>query len=702
METQLIITIVTVVLNVFLGLIVMIRNPKNETNRLLGFYALCMSLYAIVNYYAILPSNPEEWLFRARLTIAVGAFVISPFFLLGYTFPEDKPQIKTIWRILLWLFIGSIAYLSTTPLVFEILEILPDGSPYAVLGPAFPLYALDTLVLPIIVFVLTILKYKKTTGHKRTQMKYFMVAIFLNVLLTDLFGFILPNFFKNTHYLFFAPVVSVFFVSVVFYLITIHKLMDIKVFILRSLSYLLFLGVVSLVYIFGLVSLIKLFSPNFDVSGPIYWILFAVLFVVSISSNSIYKFIEKKLSSFFFKSMYKSEDVVIESFKILASDIEFNNSIMKLFDFIKEKIKITKMGVLILEQYQVTEVKEIGFNIPSVTIRQNTLIQQLENIFHKDGEIKDIFLEESTDEELKKLLRSLDINIIFPLKSKDGEVALFVIGPKASGEMYTYQDYAVLKIIGEQIAQTVTNTIKFKRLQAVEGIKSDFVTAVSHEFKTPLLGSLKTIENLINNRGEGENLSEKDKAQIVDIYFNLKWLNESFEQINLTFEIDTGGIVLNKELININNFLNEDIKKQIDESANLKNVGLYIKITENISDINLDKKYMSQAILTLIDNAIKYSPKDSTVNILIKQIEEVSGKFLVIKIIDSGFGIPKNDLINIFEKFHRGERAQKEIPNGLGLGLFSAKKIIESHNGKIRVDSQENQGSVFTIELPYN
>lgn len=702
MKIQLIITIITVLLNTLMGMIVMIRNPKSETNRLLGFYAICTSIYAIVNYYSILPSDPTEWIFRARLTIAAGAFMITPFFLLGYTFPEEQSQIKIKWRALLWIIIGSISVISTTPLVFKTLEILPDGSPYAVPGPAFPLYAIDTIIIPIIVFILTIIKYRKTKGRKHTQMKYFMIAIFINVFLTDLFGFILPNFFKNSHYIFFAPIVSIIFIAIVFYLITKHKLLDIKVIILRSLTYIILLGLVSLVYIYGLIYALKIFTPSINITGPFYWILFIILFGISISSHSIYKFIERNISKYFFKSIYRSEDVIIESFKILGSDIEFDKSAIKLFKLIQSKVNSTKIGVLIVDQHKITEIKQIGFSTDN-QIFNTEKNQQLEDIFHKQTNQESIVFEEVEEEKLKNTLRDLDIDLVFPLSTEDEEVALFVLGPKASGDMYTEQDYSVLKIISNQISQTIVNSNKFKKLQIVESIKSDFVNSVSHEFRTPLTESRWKIEMLLDNKGSESSLSEKDRTQITDVYFSLRWLNESLNQINLAFDIETGKMHLSKENTDIHIFIDEYIKNQITEAAHLKDIKLEIKISENIPNISIDKKYIKDALLVILDNAIKYSKKESVVSLEIdtRKVENENA-FLQIYVKDSGTGIPEKDMPNVFAKFYRGEKARKEVPNGLGLGLFNAKKIIEAHNGKIRAESTEGKGSTFAIELPYN
>jgi signal transduction histidine kinase len=110
-----------------------------------------------------------------------------------------------------------------------------------------------------------------------------------------------------------------------------------------------------------------------------------------------------------------------------------------------------------------------------------------------------------------------------------------------------------------------------------------------------------------------------------------------------------------------------------------------------------DMPNLEEAIVTLLDNAIKYSPKNSEVRVSATKNQ----KFAHLSITDEGPGIDKKDLPHIFERFYRSDKARcKNKEQGYGLGLAIAKKIVDLHAGKISVDSKNNKGSVFTICLP--
>jgi signal transduction histidine kinase len=137
----------------------------------------------------------------------------------------------------------------------------------------------------------------------------------------------------------------------------------------------------------------------------------------------------------------------------------------------------------------------------------------------------------------------------------------------------------------------------------------------------------------------------------------------------------------------IDNFKNENLQRDVKISTN---------IPAKIPSIKIDKNAFAQVIYNLLDNAVKFSAEKENVEVLVKQkIDD-----LVIQIKDHGIGIPRSECEKIFEKFYQGDKAIKFSSRGTGLGLTLVKHTIEAHGGKISVQSEEGQGSTFSLILP--
>jgi signal transduction histidine kinase len=179
-----------------------------------------------------------------------------------------------------------------------------------------------------------------------------------------------------------------------------------------------------------------------------------------------------------------------------------------------------------------------------------------------------------------------------------------------------------------------------------------------------------------------ESIEETDK---------LKNLSDSL--LELARE-NSNGQKLIFEKIKVKDLVGEAIKK-IKSASLKKNIRILVRV--NGSTIKGNKDKLSELLVILLDNAIKYSPKNSQIKITAKKGKHETE----IKIIDQGRGIEEKDLPHIFERFYRADSARShQDENGYGLGLAIAKKIIEEHNGKILVNSEIDKGSEFKIILP--
>ena len=226
----------------------------------------------------------------------------------------------------------------------------------------------------------------------------------------------------------------------------------------------------------------------------------------------------------------------------------------------------------------------------------------------------------------------------------------------------------------------------------VSQMKSNFVSNVSHELKTPL-----SLVRMFSETLESGIVTDKNKQQ--EFYGIIKRESERLTNM-INNLLDFSKIESRKKEFNF---------EQDDVGEVVKNIiGLYkpqilvegFKIEINIPEIDMtayiDKEAISRAVLNLLTNAVKYSNESKYILVEMSK----SRNSIFISVIDHGIGISKKDIKNIFEYFYRGSTAMTNQVKGTGLGLTITKYIIEAHKGSISVESEINRGSKFTITIP--
>lgn len=232
---------------------------------------------------------------------------------------------------------------------------------------------------------------------------------------------------------------------------------------------------------------------------------------------------------------------------------------------------------------------------------------------------------------------------------------------------------------------------KNKLLSQVEELKTNFISMMSHDLKTPI-ARIQGMTDMI--LADTVKLSSQQREAVDTIKLSADDLLKFINAILNYGKIESQGVQLHLQSKDVNNLLQEVIRKH-EFLAKLKNIQIVTEL-EPLFPVPVDADLMKQVFSNLIENAIKYSPEDT--KILISS-EEKDSK-VVVQVIDQGSGIPADELSNIFMKFFRSKNAKSSPIKGSGLGLYLAKYFTELHRGNIYVDSSLGNGSVFTVELP--
>jgi len=234
-----------------------------------------------------------------------------------------------------------------------------------------------------------------------------------------------------------------------------------------------------------------------------------------------------------------------------------------------------------------------------------------------------------------------------------------------------------------------------RQLKEIDQMKSDFVTSVTHELRSPLT-SLTMYIDLFLKGGAGE-LNDKAKKFLTIMERSNNRLSRFIDDLLDMAKIERGKMEIKKEPLGILPIVSETVqlmKPQADE----KDIEITMDISDNLPLVFVDGDRTRQIITNLLSNSIKFTPEKGKVSIKIQD----EGEHVQVSISDTGIGIPPEQINRIFDKFEQVREVRERVkgPKGTGLGLAIVKSLVEAQGGKIWVESEVDKGSTFYFTLP--
>jgi NtrC-family two-component system sensor histidine kinase KinB len=318
-------------------------------------------------------------------------------------------------------------------------------------------------------------------------------------------------------------------------------------------------------------------------------------------------------------------------------------------------------------------------------IMMNPAAEKLLGVSRKD-KIGKALLENLKEEQLISLVKGAD-------DKEEREIEL--VSQRDETKKVLRASSAVIENENGQTIGMVSVLSDITKQKELDKLKNSFVANVSHELRTPLVAIDKSL-SLILNKSTGE-ISPTQEEFLSIAQRNLKRLSLLVNDLLDLSKLEAGKMEFKRQPSSIEKIIDESIEG-LNTWAKTKSIEIVKKIQGDLPQVNIDSNRIIQVLNNLIGNAIKFTPNNG--NITVEASFQSEKEEVKISVQDTGIGIPKENLPQIFDKFFQvTERVPTDI-SGTGIGLSIAKEIVELHGGRIWAESEEGQGAKFIFTLP--
>lgn len=708
------IVIAATVASLLIGFFVLSRDPKRLINRVFALTTLAFVAIIVANSMTIGSGiSPYESLFFMRIVIASTSLALVGLYFLVLLIRDDNPKIlhETKHKMAL-LATAIVVALEISPAVFPSIS-FQGTQPIPEPGFAAPLFVIHSLFFLTASLVVLFRALPKAHRTKRLQFISIIVGLTPILLFAPITSFIFPVVLHQAGLIFLTPLYAVFFVAMVAYAMVRHGLFDIKQAAARTFTYALTLLSLSIIYYFlaFIISNIILGSnsgANFALSP----VSIVIALVLAFIFQPIKKFFDKITNKLFYKDSYNSDDFFARLNRKLISTTDLRKLLQVISSEISETLKSEQASFFIYS--------DSGHYVSAGTRGHKQLPKadalMVNDYIHEAGEAIIVLGITDIPQSVRRMMISHRLSVILPLEKNESIIGYLCLGDHRSSR-YTGKDIKVLETVADALVVAVQNALSIQeirdlndslqqriaeatkelrasnsQLKKLDEAKDEFISMASHQLRTPLT-SVKGYISMVLEGDVGKVTGEQRKMLHEAFNSSERMVHLINDFLNVS-RLQTGKFTIEARPVNLAKLVEQELDS-LQTSVASRGMKFAYKMPKNFPEVNVDESKISQVIMNFADNAMYYSRENSTINVKLA----VDSDEIVFTVKDTGIGVPKEDQARLFTKFYRASNARTQRPDGTGVGLFLAKKVVDAHGGQIIFESVENKGSTFGFRL---
>ncbi len=689
--------IAVAIVNSALGAMIFFGGRRTKNSVVFSVFTLSVSAwcFGIAEFYVA--PTPDVAFFYVQLYY-IAALCIA-YTLLAFMLAFTNTMIGFASRLAMVLPVIFLGYVTLQPAgLIESVAFLPERS--VALSPVYyGIYTACFLIyfaIGLVVMLRALRRAQAEQAYGRIRnLRYVLVAIFVAGSVGIAFNLLLP-FLGNYELIWVGPLGSLAMVSLIFIAVTRHNLFDVRMVFARATAYVLLVAILFAIYV-GIEWTARIIFGEASISQ----LHFVIAIAVVLNYPYVKNLIDKLTNSVFFRDHYDTRTAIDRFSHAIVAE----HATQQLLERARYQIAMTlhpEYVTVIATNLKSTKILAFAGDEPSHVER---------DYWGKVSARKTAVYRDPDD---------VDANtpaFVGRLAPGGQLVGFLVLGDKKNGEVYHEHDKQYLRLVMNELSIAVQNMLRYdeirnfnetlrarvleatnelratnKKLKAMDLTKDEFISLTSHQLRTPLT-TIKGYISMLLDGDVGE--LQPQQRKLLEEAFNSsqRMVHLISDFLNIS-RIQTGRFVLELTDVNLADVLDEEIE-QLRVSADSRQIKLVYDKPETFPTMQVDEGKIRQVMMNFIDNAIYYSLGGTTVNIVLSH----SAKQVEFKVIDQGIGVPKDEQHKLFTKFSRASNAKKQRPDGTGIGLYMAKKVVVALGGVVLFESKEGQGSTFGFRL---